>query len=107
MLEDRYFDGHPVLFRDVENALNERITSLKEMIFWSKVGFSPRQRARFRQAQKRFGAIDIVQLQKEARVLATWDVLKLHGIDLEDRWNVFQATSKLEFKDCLGPSIAD
>lgn len=57
--------------------------------------------------QKRFGAIDIAQLQKEARMLATWDVLKLNGTDLEDRWNVFHAMPKLELSDSLGPSIAD
>jgi hypothetical protein len=97
LIQDRYFDGNPVLYRNNENMLKQAINATVDSIQQFNDFLSFQQRARIEAMRKSPGLIDVKRIIHEARVSATVDMLREGGVDGAYRWRVFRSMTEREF----------
>jgi hypothetical protein len=103
LAQDRYFDGHPILFRNIENALKVAIEFITSSVESFNEFLSIHERAHIRAIQTKPGFIDVEAIMKEARETATLDILGVRGAY---RWEIFRATREDELKSAMDVSRA-
>jgi hypothetical protein len=101
LAQDRYFDGHPILFRNIEDTLKETIKVTTNSLEEFNGFFSIHERVHVRAIRERPGLIDVEKIMKDARTDATLDIL---GLDRAHRWEIFRATTKDGLKSVMEAS---
>lgn len=95
--QERYFDGHPMLFNDVEAALKQAVDLTTKLITEFEVMFPFRQRTELHAVRQKLRSIDLGQLMRDARATATADILDQNGFNGTICWGVARATSEEEY----------
>jgi hypothetical protein len=90
--QERYFDGHPILFRNTEARLSLAIEAITDAIRRYNELFG--ENADLEALRKTAGSIDVDQIMKDATISATVDILRESGGDAESCWKVFLAMSE-------------
>jgi hypothetical protein len=96
--QDRYFDGHSILFRNIEDALKQTIELTTSTVERLNAFFSIHERAHIRAIRERPGSIDVDAIMKDARKTATLDILRVNA---PYRWEIFRATVEEELKSAM------
>jgi hypothetical protein len=94
LAQDLYFDGHPILFRDIEFRLCQTITATKDAIEKFNLFLGDQDLGAMR---KSLGSIDVDKIMKDATEDATVDILR--KIDM-DREPTLRATTEEELARC-------
>jgi hypothetical protein len=103
LAQNRYFDDHPILFRNIDDTLKETIEFMTSTIERFNEFFSIHERAHIRAIQKRPGCIDVEGIMKCAKATATLDILGVHGAY---RWEIFRAKMEDELESAMDVSRA-
>jgi hypothetical protein len=103
LAQDRYFDGYPILFLDIEDALKTSIDFITSTVERFSEFFSMYEQAHIRATQMKPGFIDVETIMKEARAAASLDILGVQGAY---RWEIFRAQREDELRAALDVSRA-
>jgi hypothetical protein len=103
LAQDRYFDGYPILFLDIEDTLKTSIEFITSTVERFNEFFSMYERAHIRATQMKPGFIDVEAIMNEARATASLDILGVHGAY---RWEIFRAQREDELRAALDVSRA-
>ncbi len=95
LAQDRYFDGHSILFRNIEDLLTQAIEFTTITVKRHEEFFSIHERAHIRAIREKPGLIDVERIMKDARRTATLDIFEVHGAN---RWEAFRTQMASEFK---------
>jgi len=103
LARDRYFDGHPILFRNIEDTLNGTIEFITSTVDRFNAFLSYHERAHVSMIRTKPGFIDVEEIIKRARATASLDILGVHGAY---RWEIFRAQREDELRAALDVSRA-
>jgi hypothetical protein len=103
LAQDRYFDGYPILFRNIEEILKESIKFTTSTVERFNEFLSIHERAHLRDIQTRSGCIDVEAIMKSAKEIANLDMLGVHGAY---RSEIFRAQREDELKAAMDVSRA-
>jgi hypothetical protein len=90
LAQDLYFDGHPILFRNVEETLQQAIDATTDAIEEFAVFLPLRDRIYIEVIRKKPGLLDVEEIAKGARQSATMDMLRERGVGEAVRWQVWR-----------------
>jgi hypothetical protein len=103
LAQDLYFDGYPILFRNIEDILKESITFTTSTVERFNEFFSIHERAHLRDIQTTPGCIDVEATMKSAKEIANLDMLGVHGAY---RCEIFRSRREDELKAAMDVSRA-
>ncbi len=95
LAQDRYFDGHSILFRNVEDWLTQAVGFTTLTVKRLEEVFSIHQRTHVRAIRERPGTIDVERIMTDASRTATLDMFEVHGAN---RWQAFRSQMEDELK---------
>lgn len=90
LAQNQYFDGHPILFRNVDETLEEAIDATTDAIeeFGESLPLHDKLYIEF--IRKNPGLLDVEEIAKSARQSATLDLLRERGVDDAYRWQLWR-----------------
>ncbi len=95
LAQDQYFDGHSILFRNIEDLLTQAVEFTTITVQKLEEFFSTHERAHVRAMRGKPGMIDVERIMKDARGTAGLDIFEVHGAN---RWEVFRTQMESELR---------